>query len=255
LNRGKKNTKGIKMFKDKVVVITGAFGGIGRSLATKFGAFGARLVLWDVNINSEFETELKEKKIETISSKIDITNKKEIEENLEVILQKWGKVDILINNAGITKDTLVIRMEEEDWDSVLNVNLKGTFLCSKIVGKSMLSKRFGKIVNVASIIGQIGNIGQANYSASKGGMISLTKTCAREFGRFGVNVNAVAPGYIMTPMTERLPEKVKNDMEARVPLRRFGTSEEVSDLIVFLASDSSAYITGQVFRVDGGLVM
>ncbi|MCK9266641.1 3-oxoacyl-[acyl-carrier-protein] reductase [bacterium] len=243
------------MFKDKVVVITGAFGGIGRSLATKFGAFGARLVLWDVNINSEFETELKEKKIETISSKIDITNKKEIEENLEVILQKWGKVDILINNAGITKDTLVIRMEEEDWDSVLNVNLKGTFLCSKIVGKSMLSKRFGKIVNVASIIGQIGNIGQANYSASKGGMISLTKTCAREFGRFGVNVNAVAPGYIMTPMTERLPEKVKNDMEARVPLRRFGTSEEVSDLIVFLASDSSAYITGQVFRVDGGLVM
>jgi 3-oxoacyl-[acyl-carrier protein] reductase len=243
------------MFKDKVVIITGAFGGIGRSLATKFGAFGAKLVLWDVIINSEFETELKEKKVETISTKIDITNKKEVEENLEVILQKWGKVDILINNAGITKDTLVIRMEEEDWDSVLNVNLKGTFLCSKIVGKSMLSKRFGKIVNVASIIGQIGNVGQANYSASKGGMISLTKTCAREFGRFGVNVNAVAPGYIMTPMTERLPEKVKNDMEARVPLRRFGTSEEVSDLIVFLASDSSAYITGQVFRVDGGLVM
>jgi 3-oxoacyl-[acyl-carrier protein] reductase len=243
------------MLKERVTVITGAFGGIGRSLALKFGACGARLVLWDVVINQEFEKELESKGIQYMSGKIDITSKSDIENNLNEVIGKWGKVDILINNAGITRDNLLIRMDENEWDDVLNVNLKGSFLCSKIIGKSMLSKRSGKIVNVASIIGQIGNVGQANYGASKGGMIALTKTCAREFGRFGINVNAVAPGYIMTAMTQKLPEKVKNEMMEKVALRRFGTSEEVADLVLFLASDSSAYITGQVFRVDGGLVM
>lgn len=241
--------------KNKVVLITGAFGGIGRALALKFSNFGARLVLWDVNINKEFEEELKEKDVEFLSGIVDITKKEDIEKNLNNVIEKWEKVDVLINNAGITKDNLLIRMDEKDWDDVLDINLKGTFLCSKIIGKSMLSKRNGKIVNVASIIGQIGNVGQVNYGASKAGMISLTKTCAKEFGRFGVNVNAVAPGYIMTAMTEKLPDNVKNDMMSRVPLRRFGTATEVSDLVFFLASDNSAYITGQVFRVDGGLVM
>lgn len=243
------------MFEGKVAVVTGAFGGIGRSLALKFGKLGAKLALWDVSINEEFENELRGEGVEFLSARVDITSREEIENSLKSIIDRWARLDILVNNAGITKDNLVIRMEEKDWDKVLNVNLKGSFLCSKIIGKFMLSKKAGKIVNVSSIIGQTGNIGQANYGASKGGMIALTKTCAKEFGRFGVNVNAVAPGYIATAMTESLPQKAKNEMLEKVALRRLGTPGEVSDLIIFLASEKAAYITGQVFRVDGGLVM
>lgn len=243
------------MLKDKIAVITGAFGGIGRALALKFGESGAKIALWDVNINEEMEKELEKKGIEYLSLKVDITSGEEIEGSLKTTIEKWNKVDVLVNNAGITRDNLIIRMEEKDWDDVLNVNLKGAFLCSKIIGRSMLSHRSGKVVNVASIIGQTGNVGQANYGASKGGLIALTKTCAKEFGRFGINVNAVAPGYIATAMTERLPEKAKKEMLEKISLKRLGTSGEVADLILFLASDRAAYITGQVFRVDGGLVM
>jgi len=186
---------------------------------------------------------------------VDITKREEIEKGTKEVIEKWGTVDILINNAGITRDKLIFRMEEKEWDDVLNVNLKGAFLCSKIIGRIMYMKRKGKIINIASIIGQIGNIGQANYSASKGGLIALTKTCAKEFAKGGVNVNAVAPGYIMTKMTEKLPEKVKKKMLEDIPLGRFGKPEEVADLILFLASEKANYITGQVFRIDGGLVM
>ncbi len=243
------------MFKDKVVVITGAFGGIGRALALKFGEQGANLAMWDVFIDEGFEKVMEDSGINFISSKLNITVHEDVERGLDTVLDKWGRVDILVNNAGITKDNLILKMSETDWDDVLDVNLKGAFICSKIIGRAMFAKKSGRIVNVASVIGQIGNIGQANYSASKGALISLTKTCAKEFSRFGINVNAVAPGYIITRMTEKLPEKVKDRMLDMIPLHRFGKPEEVADVILFLSSDTASYITGQVLRIDGGLVI
>ncbi|MCM8772897.1 MAG: 3-oxoacyl-[acyl-carrier-protein] reductase [Candidatus Omnitrophica bacterium] len=243
------------MFENKVVLITGAFGGIGKSLSLKFGNDKAKLVLWDIIIDEEFESFLKNKGIELISRKIDITKEEEIEKGSKEIINKWGKIDVLINNAGITRDKLIFRMTEKDWDDVLNVNLKGAFLCSKIIGQIMYKQKSGKIINIASIIGEIGNIGQANYSASKAGLIALTKTCAKEFARGGINVNAVAPGYIVTKMTENLPEKIKEEMLKSIPLGRFGKPEEVAELVYFLASENANYITGQVIRIDGGLVM
>ncbi|MCX8082181.1 MAG: 3-oxoacyl-[acyl-carrier-protein] reductase [bacterium] len=243
------------MFQDKVAVITGAFGGIGRALAIKLGEQGAKIALWDIFIDNSLEKILTDKSIQFLSSKIDITKKDDVQNSADKIIERWGKIDILINNAGITKDNLILRMTEEEWDSVIEINLKGAFICSKIIGKFMFSQKTGSIVNVASIIGQIGNIGQANYSASKGALISFTKTCAKEFARFGVRVNAVAPGYIITKMTEQLPEKIKTKMLEMIPLGRFGTPEEVADLILFLSSNKANYITGQVFRIDGGMVM
>lgn len=241
--------------KNKVVLITGAFGGIGKALARKFAGLGDNLVLWDVVIDEKFCEEIEKTGVKVIASKVDITNPEDIESALKETVEKLGTVDVLVNNAGITRDKIILRMTEEEWDMVLNVNLKGAFLCSKIIGRIMFSRKKGKIVNIASIIGQIGNMGQANYAASKGGLIALTKVCAKEFARANINVNAIAPGYIMTKMTENLPEKVKEEMLKNIPLKRFGTPEEVAELVAFLAGDKSDYITGQVFRIDGGLVM
>ncbi len=243
------------MIEKKVVVITGSSGGIGQALARTFAEAGYALGLWDVAIGDFLPDFLTEGKVPFLMSAVDITQWQSVEKAAREIVEKFGRVDVLINNAGITRDKLFLRMEEEDWDRVLAVNLKGAFICSKVIGKIMYSRKAGRIVNIASVIGQIGNIGQANYAASKAGVIALTKTLAREFARAGINVNAIAPGFIETKMTASLPPNIKQEMLKRIPLGRFGQAQDVATVALFLCSDLAGYITGQVIRVDGGLVM
>lgn len=240
----------------KVALITGAGRGIGKAIAMSFAKEGADIAIWDVNTadaeNTAKEIELLGRK--AIGLQVDVTNFKLVEEGLNKILDKLGKVDILINNAGITKDNLLLRMSDMEWDAVLSVNLKGTFNCTKAVSRPMIKQRYGKIVNIASIIGIIGNPGQANYSASKAGIIALTKTAAKELGSRNINVNAVAPGFIQTDMTAKLPEEIKQKMLSAIPLGKFGQPEEVAQVCLFLASEDSSYITGQTIVIDGGMV-
>ncbi|MFH1622287.1 MAG: 3-oxoacyl-[acyl-carrier-protein] reductase [Candidatus Omnitrophota bacterium] len=242
--------------KDKVSLITGAARGIGKEIALAFAREGSDVVVCDVDLEAAQNTQ---KEIEglgrrAMSFKVDVTDLRQIEEMANLILDKFSKIDILINNAGITKDNLILRMSEDDWDRVLSVNLKGAFNCMKIVSRHMLKKRYGKIVNVASIIGLIGNAGQANYAASKGGLIALTKSLAKELASRNINVNAVAPGFIETPMTEKLSEDYKKQMLENIPMGKFGKPEDVANVCLFLASSESGYMTGQVIVVDGGMV-
>ncbi|RJP28185.1 MAG: 3-oxoacyl-[acyl-carrier-protein] reductase [Candidatus Omnitrophota bacterium] len=245
------------LLKDKVSLITGGARGIGRSIALKLAKEGSDIVIWDVNIDEAKNTckDIESLGRKTLYDQIDVTNYEKVEEGINKILDKFGKVDILINNAGITKDGLILRMSAGDWDAVLNVNLKGTFNCTKAASKSMIKARYGKIVNIASIIGIIGNVGQANYSASKAGIIALTKSTAKELSSRNINVNAVAPGFIQTEMTAKLPDEVKQKMLTAIPLGRFGTPEDIAATCLFLASEESNYITGQTVIVDGGMVM
>ncbi|MFH1552591.1 MAG: 3-oxoacyl-[acyl-carrier-protein] reductase, partial [Candidatus Omnitrophota bacterium] len=190
-----------------------------------------------------------------LAEKIDVTSAKEVEDFVKKILDNFGSLDILVNNAGITRDNLLIRMSDEEWDAVLDVNLKGAFNCIKAVTRPMMKSRSGKIVNMASIIGIMGNAGQANYSASKGGLIALTKSVAKELGSRNINVNAIAPGFIKTDMTDKLTEEAKQKLLGFIPIGRMGETQDVAKLALFLASDDSAYVTGQVIQVDGGMVM
>jgi len=245
------------LLKDKVALITGGGRGIGKAIAIAFAKEGADIVIGDVN-QSDAENTCRE--IEGLGRKtlplvMDVTDFAKVEEAVNKILDKFGKVDILVNNAGITKDNLLLRMSDADWDAVIKVNLKGTFNCTKAVSRPMIKQRCGKIVNIASIIGIIGNPGQANYSASKAGIIALTKTAAKELASRNINVNAVAPGFIQTEMTAKLPEDLKLKMKQVIPMDKFGTPEDVAAVCLFLASESSSYITGQTIVVDGGMVM
>jgi 3-oxoacyl-[acyl-carrier protein] reductase len=243
--------------KDKVALVTGGARGIGRSIAMLFAKEGADIVIWDVNMQEAQKTcsDIEALGRKAMASQVDVTKYAEVEESVNKILDKFGKVDILVNNAGITKDTLILRMSEADWDAVLNVNLKGTFNCTKAASKAMIKQRLGKIVNIASIIGIIGNAGQANYSASKAGIIALTKTSAKELASRNVNVNAIAPGFIQTDMTAKLAPELKEKMLANIPLNKLGSPDDVANACLFLASSEADYITGQTVIVDGGMVM
>jgi 3-oxoacyl-[acyl-carrier protein] reductase len=241
----------------KVALVTGGAQGIGKEVALLLARNGANIIVSDINLEKAEETS---KEIEligpkTMAIKVDVANSKEVERMMEAIIEKFGKIDILINNAGITRDKLILRMTEEDWDAVLNVNLKGTFNCTKAVVRHMAKQRSGKIVSIASVVGEMGNAGQVNYSASKAGVIGLTKTIAREFAQRGINVNAIAPGYIETPMTEVLPEKVKEDLKRLIPMERLGKPGDVAEAVLFLVSEESNYITGHVLNVNGGIYM
>jgi len=243
--------------KDKVALITGGARGIGRSIALAFAQEGADIVVADVNMEEAKKTALDIEQLgrRSLALEMDVTDYTKVEGVVNKILDKFTKVDILVNNAGITKDNLLLRMSQAEWDAVLNVNLKGTFNCIKAVSRPMIKQRSGKIINIASVIGIIGNPGQANYSASKAGIIALTKTAAKELASRNINVNAIAPGFIQTEMTARLSEELKQKMKEAIPLNKFGSPEDVAAACVFLASEDSRYITGQTIVVDGGMVM
>jgi 3-oxoacyl-[acyl-carrier protein] reductase len=243
--------------KDKVALITGGGRGIGREIALACAKEGADIALWDVNPADAEKTcaEIEALGRKTLWQQIDVTDIAKVEEGINKILDKLNKIDILINNAGITKDNLLLRMSQQEWDAVINVNLKGTFNCTKAVFRPMSKQRSGKIVNIASIIGIIGNYGQANYAASKAGIIALTKTAAKELGSRNVQVNAIAPGFIQTEMTAKLPEDIKAKLLEAVPLGKLGLPADVANAVIFLASNEADYITGQTLVVDGGMVM
>jgi len=244
--------------KGKTAVITGGARGIGEAIARRLAASGVNLVLWDVAADGAAATAAKlagEFGVKGVGAGVDVTDGEAVEAAVKAARDQFGEIDILVNNAGITRDNLLIRMKDEDWDLVLKINLKGVFLCTKAVGRFMCKARSGAIVNIASVVGLMGNPGQANYSASKAGVIGLTKTSAKEFSGRGVRVNAVAPGYIKTAMTDKLSEEVRQQMLNVIPLGDFGTAEDVAEAVGFLASPAAKYVTGQVLTVDGGMVM
>jgi 3-oxoacyl-[acyl-carrier protein] reductase len=243
--------------KDKVALVTGGAQGIGRTISEELARAGAHVVLGDVNLEG---AEATAKAINIIGGsasavKIDVSNATEVREVFDFIIKDKKPVDILVNNAGITRDGLMVRMKESDWDLVLDINLKGSFLCSQQAAKQMMKQKSGAIVNIASIVGVMGNFGQANYSASKAGVIGLTKTLAREVASRGIRVNAIAPGFIDTEMTRVLDEEVRQKLIEQIPLARLGLPEDVARCVNFLVSDKSSYITGQVINLNGGMLM
>ncbi|MGQ9845069.1 MAG: 3-oxoacyl-[acyl-carrier-protein] reductase [Caldisericia bacterium] len=244
-------------FKDKVAIVTGGASGIGKEVSKIYSFEGAKTVIFDVDEVSikNFEKEIKDKGFYLEGYKVDVSNFEEVSKITNQVYDKFGKIDILINNAGITRDNFLTKMSIDEWNKVISINLTGTFNCTKAVIPFMYEKESGVIINVSSVVAIYGNIGQSNYIASKAGVIGLTKGWAKEFGKKGIRVNAVAPGFIKTPMTDKVPEKVIEIMISKTPLGRMGEAEEVAKSIAFLSSDDASFITGVILNVDGGLVI
>jgi 3-oxoacyl-[acyl-carrier protein] reductase len=244
-------------FIDKTALVTGSGSGIGKAIALMLAKAGADVVINDVNQKdadaTAGEIELLGRK--AISIVANVADLNDVRTMFEQLHGEFGKLDILVNNAGITSDGFLMKMTEDQWDRVMDVNLKGVFNCCQLAARIMSEHQYGKIVNITSASAQMGNVGQVNYAASKGGVISVTKTLAKELAQFNINVNAVAPGFIETPMTDRVPEKVKDHLIDQIPLRRAGTPEDVANAVCFLASDKAAYITGQILACNGGMVV
>ncbi|MGM0598858.1 MAG: 3-oxoacyl-[acyl-carrier-protein] reductase [Candidatus Rifleibacteriota bacterium] len=241
----------------KVAIVTGSARGIGLEIARVMGAEGYAVMLSDINQEGlkDAVEQLRSKNIKCSGCKADVSAKADADQLVKETIAEFGRIDVLVNNAGVTRDGLLMRMDEEAWDMVLKVNLKGTYLMSKAVVRPMLKQKGGAVVNIASVIGLMGNAGQANYAASKAGIIGFTKSFAKEFGRKGIRANAIAPGFIQSDMTAVLADKVKEQMLTQIPMNAFGTPQDVANAVVFLASSKASYITGQVLTVDGGMVM
>jgi 3-oxoacyl-[acyl-carrier protein] reductase len=247
----------MKQLENQIAVVTGAGRGIGRAIALKLAAYGADIVAVDLKTEFVQETVEEARKLgrKAWAVAANVAEAASVEAAVEQILKEAGRVDILVNNAGITRDGLVMRMSEADWDAVLDINLKGTFLFTKAFSRSLLKQKSGRIVNIASVIGLIGNAGQCNYAASKAGVIGLTKSCAREFASRSITVNAIAPGFIQTAMTDKLSQEQKDAITKQIPLASLGQAEDVAEAVLFFASPAARYVTGQVLAVDGGMVM
>jgi len=239
----------------KVALVTGASRGIGRAIALKLGSLGARVA---VNyVANEIDARGVVDRLvgsggEAMAVEADVRNSEAVKAMVEQVVSKWNRIDILVNNAGITRDTLLLRMSDDAWDDVINTNLRGAYLCTKFALRYMMRQEWGRIISISSVIGLVGNVGQSNYAASKGGIIAFTKTVAREAGARNITVNAVAPGFIVTSMTDKLPAERKQAILGMIPLQRFGQPEDVAELVAFLASERAGYITGQVITIDGG---
>lgn len=242
----------------KVVLVTGGSRGIGKEVAEVYADNGYDVVINYVSDTTDVEglkKEFEEKGVKCLLVKGDVSKADDVQNMVEEAIKEFGKIDVLVNNAGITRDTLLMRMSEEDFDKVIEINLKGTYLVTKAVTKYMMKKRQGSIINLASVVGVVGNAGQCNYSASKAGIIGFTKSVAKELASRNIRANAVAPGFIATDMTSVLSDSVKENINAQIPLKRMGTAKEVAEVIYFLGSDKSSYVTGQVINIDGGMVM